>query len=203
MGSQCCGRLRSLAVRQQGAVAVEAALIIPLLIVLVFGIIEFGLLIRDYVAVTAATRSAARVASAEPRAAGFDTDAREAALHAMSSLPIGDLREVWVYRANADGFPGTDAGGSFANCTASIDCVRFSYAPETQTWTAVGGFDYHKVVACQGAADATSVGVYIRADHQSLTRLIFDSVGMAEHAVMRFEPMPTVNGLAGGNCRPT
>ncbi|MEI8081496.1 MAG: hypothetical protein WCI74_06580, partial [Actinomycetes bacterium] len=125
-----------------------------------------------------------------------------AAMRAMSSLPADDVREVWVYRANSDGFPGLDGGGSFATCTASIDCVKFSYTPETKGWTVTGGFDSQNVVACPGAGDATSVGVYIRADHRSLTSLIFNSVGMSEHAVMRFEPMPTVNGLAAGNCRP-
>src|SRR3954453_23719727 len=53
---------------QRGAVAVEAALVTPVLIILVFGIIEFALIMRDYVAVSSAVRVGARIASANPGA---------------------------------------------------------------------------------------------------------------------------------------
>lgn len=37
--------------------AVEAALVLPLIILLIFGMIEFSLMLRDYVAITSATRT--------------------------------------------------------------------------------------------------------------------------------------------------
>lgn len=45
-----------------GAVAVEAAIIVPILMVLVFGIIEFGLLLYDQQVITNASREGARAA---------------------------------------------------------------------------------------------------------------------------------------------
>jgi Flp pilus assembly protein TadG len=45
---------------QKGAAAVEFAIVLPLLVVFVFGIIEFGLLFYDKAVVTNASREAAR-----------------------------------------------------------------------------------------------------------------------------------------------
>lgn len=46
--------------RQNGAAAVEFAIILPILIVLVFGIIEFGLALYDKAVITNASREGAR-----------------------------------------------------------------------------------------------------------------------------------------------
>jgi len=46
--------------KQQGAAAVEFAIILPILIVLVFGIIEFGLALYDKAVITNASREGAR-----------------------------------------------------------------------------------------------------------------------------------------------
>jgi len=48
--------------RRRGAVSVEMALVAPVLIVLLFGIVEFGLVIKDYLGINQAAREAARTA---------------------------------------------------------------------------------------------------------------------------------------------
>ena len=58
----------------RGAVAVEAALITPVLVLLVFGIIEFGLAFRDWLAVTSAVRAGARTAAAETKVDTYEDD---------------------------------------------------------------------------------------------------------------------------------
>ncbi len=60
------GRGRAQLRSDSGAAAVEFAIVSLLLITLVFGIIEFSLLLRDHVSVTSAVRTAARVASSSP-----------------------------------------------------------------------------------------------------------------------------------------
>ena len=47
--------------RQEGASAVEFAIILPLLLILVFGIIEFSILFYDKAMITNASREGARV----------------------------------------------------------------------------------------------------------------------------------------------
>src|SRR5262245_42685421 len=48
---------------ERGAVAIEAALVTPLLVLLVFGIIEMSLVMKDTVSVNSSVRVGARVAS--------------------------------------------------------------------------------------------------------------------------------------------
>jgi len=48
---------------EKGASAVEFALILPILIILVFGIVQFGIAYNNYIALTHATREGARLAA--------------------------------------------------------------------------------------------------------------------------------------------
>jgi hypothetical protein len=49
----------------RGAAAVEFALVLPLLVMLVFGIIQFGFVFNAYITVTQAAREGARMASVD------------------------------------------------------------------------------------------------------------------------------------------
>ena len=51
--------------RDRGAAAVEMAIVMPLLLMLIFGIIEFGLLLTAQIGVTAAAREGARAATVD------------------------------------------------------------------------------------------------------------------------------------------
>ena len=55
-----------------GATLVESALIMPILLLFVFGIFEFGFAFRDYLAVSNIVRDAAREASVACNAADAD-----------------------------------------------------------------------------------------------------------------------------------
>ena len=48
---------------EKGASAVEFALILPILIILVFGIVQFGIAYNNYIAITHAAREGARLAA--------------------------------------------------------------------------------------------------------------------------------------------
>jgi hypothetical protein len=113
--------------QDDGAVAVEFALVVPVIIFLTLGIIEFGLLMRDYVSVTNITREAVRVASSEPKKGlstpisqvrlshagrlsdpldwSFAYDASQVLATRGSALPSRSIDELWVYVANKEGFP--------------------------------------------------------------------------------------------------
>ena len=57
------GRLKALTGSERGAAAVEFALVLPILIVLLLGIIDFGLYFYNDLQITHATRNAARYLS--------------------------------------------------------------------------------------------------------------------------------------------
>jgi len=50
---------------EKGASAVEFALILPILIMLVFGIVEFGIAFNNYITITHAAREGARIAAVD------------------------------------------------------------------------------------------------------------------------------------------
>ena len=188
----------------RGAVAVEAALIFPVLVLMLFGIIEFSLFLRDHVALSAAVRSGARTASAEPRMSTFSTDAAGAVLRAGTGMPFSTVEEMWVYEANAGGYPtngGSTSGttGSFTSCTTN--CLVFHYSGSSFTQSS-GSWSHTLVNACPGDAGMTNVGVFIKANHRFVSGIFGNTVDITDHAVLRFEPIPASQLLQSGQCNP-
>ena len=72
--------------RDGGQAAVETALVLPLVIVLLLLVIQVGLIVRDHVMVTHAAREAARAAAVE------DDDAAAARRAAIGSTNLADDR---------------------------------------------------------------------------------------------------------------
>lgn len=187
----------------RGSVAIEAALVIPVLMLVLFGIVEFSMLLRDHVALTAAARSGARMGSAEPRMSTFATDMAAAVARSGTGMPASTIQELWVYEANVKGYPtngGSILGTGTTFTTCDTRCRRFTYAGGT--FTAAGGsWSEMDVNACPGDAGMTSVGVYIRANHRFISGLFGSSVQITDHAVMRFEPIPASALTAGATCK--
>jgi len=50
---------------EKGASAVEFALILPILIILIFGIVQFGIAFNNYITITHAAREGARIAAVD------------------------------------------------------------------------------------------------------------------------------------------
>ncbi|MDZ7577466.1 MAG: TadE/TadG family type IV pilus assembly protein [Candidatus Nanopelagicales bacterium] len=174
----------------RGGVAVEFALIAPILIALLFGVIEFSLLLRDHVATTSLVRAGARTASSMPRSSDMVASTVAAMERAGSALPKNAYEELWIYRARADGAP---QDGSFETC--DTECVRYTWDDDGQFRRSTGSdWDPETVNACPGDPEADSVGVYLRAEHKWLTGMFTDSTMVADHSVMRFEPVATLAG---------
>lgn len=185
-------RRARLARRESGAVAIEAALLTPLLVLLFFGIIEFGMLYKDYLAVTSSVRAGTRMASAEPRITTFAQDAANQVAKEGAALDMGAVNELWVYKAQpANGYPVGSNGSSFNACS---NCVKFHWNNATKkfvayssTWTAT------QQNACAGTAQGPpdTIGVYMKFTYQGVTGLIFNEMPLEEHTVMSLEPIPT------------
>jgi Flp pilus assembly protein TadG len=56
--------------RSRGAVLIEAAILLPLLVLLTFGAVEYGLIFRDDLKITTAARSGARIGTADKTSDG-------------------------------------------------------------------------------------------------------------------------------------
>lgn len=181
---------------QRGAVAIEAAILLPFLVLLAFGVVELAQLMRSHIAVTTIAREAARTGSAESRLDGFTLDAASAAARSAESLDFSKT-ELWVYRA------ATSDGQPPATCATST-CERFVWnnatpgafvrvnmagSPTGASWTAA------TINACITDPDGVDrrdwLGVWVKARHDYLTKLVLpgSSTDVKARSVMKFEPV--------------
>jgi len=175
---------------EAGAVLVESALVFLLLVTLVFGIIEWGLYMKDANAVTSASRAGARTASALPRQAGYADRAAAAVMTSLTALEPNAAEVLWIYRADANGLP--DSGGFDTPCRV---CYRYTWDASTRSWRQTwAGWPYSSQVAC-GGQNSDALGVYVRARHRFFTNFFGRDRTIADRTVMRLEPVP-------GQCRP-
>lgn len=200
----------------RGAVAVETALVTPVLLVVLLGVVELPMLIRDYVAVTSAARTGARVAAAAPDAGAcvpnpadatpcpangapnFVQIAADAVARNGSALAAKSIDHVLVYRANAGGYPGS-LSSMPASCAGIPSCVTYRWSDSANAFRYSGGaWDSRTVNACF-PSNVDSVGVEVVADHAFLNGLFGTSLRMSDHAVMSFEPLRPGSCAAGSH----
>lgn len=95
---------------QSGATLVEFAIILPLLLLLLFGIIEFARVVTEFTTVRTAAREGARYATTvgTPDAPHY-TDCQGIIDAAQAQAVVGDVTDVSVKWSGPDGY-------SFANC---------------------------------------------------------------------------------------
>ncbi len=178
---------------------VEAALILPVMVLLVLGIMEFGLLFTSYSTTTASSRSGARLAATAYSQAGTNTTAQNAAAVQIAAAAAADLEVLnnaepigmVIYKVNPSstngapygGFPGANMSGG---CTSS--CIKFSWNAATETFTKTSG-SWTNADACGVSVD--SIGIYIQARHDYISGILGSSRIVDGHTVMRLEPLPS------------
>ncbi len=177
---------------------VEAALILPIMALLLMGIMEFGLLFTSYSTTTAASRSGARLAATAYSQAGGSVTAQNAAATQIAAATAADLEVLnnaepvgmAIYKVNPSstdgapygGFPGPNMSGG---CTSS--CIRFTWNPSTQTFDRTSG-SWTNADACGTTVD--SIGVYVQSEHTYISGILGDTRDVDGHTVMRLEPLP-------------
>jgi Flp pilus assembly protein TadG len=108
--------------KQGGAALVEMAIAAPLLILLVFGILEFGIAFRDRLTVSNGTQSAGRVTAALGNHDDADIATLQAVEQSLGLLPGaggGVIKHVQIWKSNGSGEPATAcsaAGAGGPNC---------------------------------------------------------------------------------------
>jgi hypothetical protein len=202
-------------------VVVEAAIVTPLLMIMLLGIIEMALLMKDDVALTSAVRNGGRIASANAGAGpgGVAADdgscttpclpgnapkfaqlAANAIQSAGSALPKDSIQELWIYKANSKGYPCPVDTGCEANTATAMtcgpNCVRFKWVKARDEFRYFSGTWVSKSVNACANNNPDVVGVYMKAKHSFLTGFFTDSTTIEDHAVFTFEPLPTLTCAA-------
>lgn len=194
--------------------AVEAALVTPVLFLLVLGIIEMSLYMRDVISTTSSVRTGGRVASVSagagpgvcqassnpPPCSPANTPAlaqaaADAIQRAGAAMPKNQIQYLLVYKANEKGYP-LPAGNSNASCSSS--CVKFvwddglsKFRYSSGTWVST------TINACVNNPSRDTVGVLVVATHPWVSGLFGHGVTIEERAVMNFEPLPSDQCMPG------
>jgi Flp pilus assembly protein TadG len=177
---------------ERGAALVETAILIPVILLITFGLIEFSSVYQSASVDAGATRSAARTASAEARLPTYATDAALAAATALKVVSPDEPQEMWIYKSNDKGYPGANGNTSFTTC--STNCIKYTWLPATKQFDTANPGGSGWAASSQNACDSTnwdSVGVYIKLTHKYLTKLFGATITLTDHAVFRLEPAPT------------
>jgi Flp pilus assembly protein TadG len=122
--------------RDDGQAFVEFAIVLPMLVLLVFGITQFGMAFRNYLAITDAARVAARAAAVK-RTSSPCTAARTAIQNTVSAGQwtqisgritctagpnVGDQVKIAIKYPYSIGLPGVSASGDLtANATERME----------------------------------------------------------------------------------
>lgn len=195
--------------RERGAIALEFAMVIPLLALLAFGTIEMGSAWRDSQTVLSSTRAAARSLAQFGDAPLAD---RDALLSVDAALATSDLtvRAVIVYESDDT----VNDGGPPDACVAAANSgLVYSGAEPCNVYPALEyaiaiGAGGDAAFGCTGAdvdrnwcpalrdraqATATFIGVYVVAGRTSVTGsdLVPVPTELEQFSVMRMEPMPS------------
>jgi Flp pilus assembly protein TadG len=82
---------RHLIRNQKGQALVEFAIVLPILLLLVFGIIQFGILFNNYLTLTDAVRAGARQAAVSRTLSDQTGPAKNRVIQAAANLRLSDL----------------------------------------------------------------------------------------------------------------
>jgi len=182
---------------ERATALIEAAFVIPVLVVLVLGIMEFGLVFASTSTTTAASRSGARISAVQYAAAGTTAAAQRVAADAAAAAIAADLRALnnstpigfVLYKvdptsttgAPVGGFPGNNLTGG---CTDR--CMKYLWTNGSLTYSSGTWPDAD---ACGATID--SIGVYVQVRHNYITGLIGSTRTVSGRTVMRLEPLST------------
>ena len=184
----------------------EAAIISPVFFALLFGVIEMGILFRDHLTITNATRDGARTAAAS----GGDIDADWRILQTINQSAAaadrGDIQRIVIFKATSTSDKptatckaGTAVDGvcnvytvadltrpvSDFNCTSNLVDRRFCPSgPISPT-----GPPYWRDTRMSALG---YIGVYIEMRHRYVTGFFGASIQIRDTSVVRIEPRTAI-----------
>ncbi len=170
----------------------EAAIVTPLLLMLLFGIIEFGFLYKDTLTLANSSRAGARMASAATTDPSADWFVLQAVKGASGSLT--QVQRIIVYKASSAN--GAVPAGCLVGAVPGVCNVynQTDLAVDQPTFLSAG---YTKKNSWASSTRITSIsspsgpdylGVYVTAQHNSAFTIIVPSRVIHDAVVMRLEP---------------
>jgi hypothetical protein len=201
---------------ERGAVLLEAVVIIPVLLLLTFGMIEFGIGFNQKSAIESASRAGARFASAETAVDNLPGDPVYPVPHtrigvdaandindALSGSSVNQVTDVYVYRIPGDGTP---SGFNGVGNACGPSCIHFTQdpahhnqvlpAPADGSWGTDDGSGNSTRVACVTPVSAAAGHVPDRVGVTIAANFTYDVPGFQHNtisidATAKFQLEPT------------
>lgn len=185
---------------ERGSTLVEFAMVLPLLALMTFGVLEFGLALQDRMTVQTATRTGVRVGSAAATTVDADKNLLLGLGSAISNIGTENVDWVLVYKSStADGaVPAACADPAQAvNSTcnlytgAQLSQIIAGTFPATWFGCGVTALDRFWCPSARQAIQAVGpdyLGVRVQARHPMLTGFFGSTLAISSQGVMRLEP---------------
>jgi Flp pilus assembly protein TadG len=188
---------------ERGAALVELSVVAMLLIVIAFGIVEFGSAMNRKLEVETASRSGARVGSSLGSQRMADYGLLDATKSALNDIGLSNVAYVVVYKSTtANGArTGTCAGNTptsqagLCNVYTGSQVVSLTQADFTSTGspatcgtTAPDRFWCPTTRQNVQSLGADYIGVWIKAKYTTITGIFKSPFSLTSAAVMRLEP---------------
>ncbi len=194
---------------ERGTALLEAAFVTPLFFMLIFGIMEFGFLFRNYLTVANTTREGARTASVSGSAPEADFLTLRTIEHAFDAWGISNVEFVVIYHATGpdDSVPDACKLGPVAGvCNYyrpsefQLGLVDASGDPTPYFQCGPASVDRHWCPSDRqtGLTDVSPdpaygngpayIGVYVQAEHRYLTGFFGSTTKLTDDRIIRIEP---------------
>lgn len=195
----------------RGAGLLETALITPVFLLIIFGILEFGLAFRSYLAVGDTSGEGARVGSIQgpdstTAGANADFSIVKAVRENTASLDVDAIERIVVFEGapSSAGTPLEQVPNECRHGEASSAAARCNVYPALESFHAVQEADHDyfdcgdNTLSCgwdpssrtdgPAVSEIDYVGVYIRYKHPYTTGLFGKSITLESASVLRLEP---------------
>jgi hypothetical protein len=171
---------------------VEFVLIAPLFLMLLMGMLDYGLVFRDYLTVANTTRTGARVGSAAGTDAAADYQILQAIKSASAALPVGTIAGIAVFKSNTTGTIDTTC-----KTTWKAGVCNFYTAADmalSQASLLASGKSAHWAPATREDRQSVGpdqIGVWVKVNHGMVTKMFGSTKTLTDKTVMRIEPRRT------------
>ena len=182
----------------RGTALIESAIILPFLVLMVFGIVELGFLFRSASVVNTSTRSGARLAAAQYASARKVPASQLNVITAVRQTVEKDLSaragvdtpvDLWIYKADPNGVPfkAKPSDPDFGTCTDPCFVYKWDPSASPPQFVLQAGGGWPDPVVCGISHD--SIGVFVRVQHSPIGFTNFlGTLTINEHSVMVLEP---------------
>lgn len=194
-------RRRARTAGDRGAAMVEAAIVTPVFFLLVFAIIEFGMLMRDNLTLANGTRDGTRTATTMGDDIGADYNILRTIENSTKAMPTDQIDRIVIFNAGGTGGEpttsckngnGSSTAGAQCNVYTASDLDRQKSDFGCKTPSTLDSFwcpSTRKIaqsVASGGPPDY--IGVWIEGTHPWVTGLWGDKITITDQVVLRMEP---------------